>query len=154
MNILKKIVALLVLLFLFSALALPSAATSTIAGDEGLEVAVKMDKEQYEDGEPITATITVKNTKLQVVTIDNLEQLIPEGYKLSENSKDSIQNVELAYGQTLELSVTFEKDLPENTAAQQEDFFQKLFTGETMGIPNLLIIMILGIAFAVFMILT
>lgn len=154
MKILHKLTSLLLALLCAGVLILPVAATTTKSEHDGVEVSIAMDKEVYEDGEPITATITVKNTKLEIVTIENLEQLIPEGYRLSETSEGSLKDIELAYGETAVLQVTFEKDTSEEGAEESEDFFDKLLTGETWGIPNLLIIMVLGIAVAVFMFLT
>lgn len=150
----KRITLLLLTLLWAGVLILPAAATAPETETSGVDVSVVMDKELYEDDEPITATITIKNTQLDVVTVKSLEQLIPEGYRLSPSSQDSLQDLELAYNETATLKVTFEKIAPAGETRQSEDFFHKLFTGETWGIPNLLIILILGIAFAVFMFLT
>ena len=56
----KIMTALLLAAVLIQFTALPAFASSM--EHEGLEVTVQMDKEVYEEGEPITATITVKNT--------------------------------------------------------------------------------------------
>lgn len=119
---------------------------------QGLQVTVNTDKETYEEGEAITATITVVNVDSQPVTVVNLEQLIPEGYVLAENSDVSTQNVEIRPGQTIELQVTFEGE-PEDTA-EGDSFWDKVLYGETMGIPNLILIVFGVIFFIVFMILT
>lgn len=154
MKFLKRGMSLLLLALICTMLALPAAAASTYMEHEGLEVTVEMDKEQYEDGEPITATIIVENTNLETVTITNLEQLIPEGYHLAEDSKASEQNIELLPGEVMVLEVTFEKEAAEAASDVPEDFFGRILFGETWGLPNLLIIMIVVIAVAVFMILT
>ena len=119
---------------------------------QGLQVTVNTDKETYEEGEAITATITVVNVDSQPVTVVNLEQLIPEGYVLAENSDVSTQNVEIRPGQTIELQVTFEGE-PEDTA-EGDSFWDKVLYGETIGIPNLILIVFGVIFFIVFMILT
>lgn len=119
---------------------------------QGLQVTVTTDKEAYEEGESITATITVVNVDSQPVTVVNLEQLIPEGYVLAENSDVSTQNVEIRPGQTIELQVTFEGE-PEDTT-EGDSFWDKVLYGETMGIPNLILIVFGVIFFIVFMILT
>lgn len=153
MRILQRIVTLSLLAVLCAGmLVLPTAATTYVEHD-GLQVTAEMDKEQYDDGEPITATITVTNTNAETVTIANLEQLIPEGYKLAEDSQAAMKNVELSPDQTIVLKVTF---VGETTGEEEgtEDFFAKLFYGETWGIPNLLILVVLVIAFIIFMILT
>lgn len=153
MNILKKIVSLCLTALLSACMLLPAAASSVME-HEGLEVSVEMDKEQYDTDEPITATITVKNTTFNTVTIATLEQLIPEGYRLSEDSKASVQNVELPAMRTMTLEVTFEQIPAEQETATAEDFFTKLLYGETWGIPNLLLAVILVIAIVIFMLLT
>lgn len=120
---------------------------------QGLQITAMMDKEMYEEGEPITATITVVNTNSQSVTVVNLEQLIPEGYVLAENSEVSTQNVEIKPGQSIELQVTFEGE-PEEAEDGEGDFWDKVFYGETFGIPNLILIVFGVIFFIVFMALT
>lgn len=120
---------------------------------QGLQVMVTMDKETYEEGEPITATITVVNTDSKSVTVMNLEQLIPEGYVLSENSAVSTKNVEIKPGQNIELQVTFE-GAPEEPGEEDGNFWDKIFYGESLGIPNIILIVFGVIIFIVYMALT
>lgn len=153
MTTLKRMTVFFLLLVLCTSLfVLPAMATHMV--HEGLDVTIIMDKEQYEDNEPITATITVKNTNAYSMTIVNLEQLIPDGYRLSESSLASMKNIELGAGQSVVLEVTFESAAPEVQTAENEDFFAKLIYGETWGIPNLLIALIVVAAVAIFMWLT
>lgn len=136
---------------------LPVAATSTFMEYDGLEVTVEMDKESYDPGEPITATITVKNTSTQMLTIANLEQLIPQGYKLSAESQASARNIELLPGRTTVLAVTFEGTAEQNPADFENfgaNLLNTILYGETWGIPNLLLVVLAVIAFAIFMFLT
>ena len=130
------------------------ASDASVAEYQGLQVMVKMDKEQYEAGEPITATITVVNTNSQSVTIVNLEQLIPEGYVLAEDSQVSTQNVEAKPGQELELRVTFVGESEQPGQEGSGSFWDKVFYGETLGIPNLILVVIGVIAVIIFMVLT
>lgn len=153
MSALKRITAFFLMLMLCTGLlALPAMATHMV--HEGLDVTIVMDKEQYDDGEPITATITVKNTNNVSVTITNLEQLIPDGYRLAENSLASMKNIELGAGQTVVLEVTFQGEETAAQEAQNEDFFAKIIYGETWGIPNILLTLIVIAAIAIFMWLT
>ena len=122
---------------------------------QGLQVMVKMDKEQYEPDEAITATITVVNTNTRPVTIINLEQLIPEGYMLAEDSQASTQEVEIQPGQSLELKVTYQGDPAQQEQVGTTDtFWDTIFYGETIGIPNIILLVIVVIAIVVFMALT
>ena len=122
---------------------------------QDLRILVQMDKEQYEAGEPITATITAINVGSQTVTVVNLEQLIPEGYVLSEDSEVATQNVDVKPGQSIELKVTFEGDPAAAEENQGEGtFWDKVFYGETFGIPNLILVVALVFIFIVYMALT
>ncbi len=151
----RKITTFFLLIFLLGTLVLPALATAQY---QGLEVSVTMDKETYEPGEPITATITVTNKGSQTVTIANLEQLIPEGYVLAENSDVSMKDVEMVPGRILVLQVTFEGDTSENAEAEAatgfEGFVNTVLYGRTMGVPNMFIAVILAIALIIFFILT
>ena len=146
--------ACFLLILCMSHLMLPVSATTTFMEHEGLEITVQMDKEQYEDDEPITATIVVENKSVEVVTITNLEQLIPAGYVLSANSAASVESVELLPQEITVLQVTFEQAPADDAEAVQEDFFYKLLFGETWGLPNALLITLLAIAVTIFMLLT
>lgn len=154
-NLRKLVVFILTVVLCMGLIAFPAHAETTYVEHEGLEITVAMDKDQYEAGEPITATITVKNTNTDTVEIANLEQLIPEGYRLADDSKAGMQNIELRPNQTMVLEVTFVAEV-EQTEAEvvTANFFDKLLNGETLGIPNLLIAVILVIAFIIFMLLT
>lgn len=131
------------------------ASASSYAEYDGLQVMVQMDQETYEAGEEITATITVVNTNRQPVTVINLEQLIPEGYVLAEDSRASTQNVEIRPGQEIQLQVTFVGE-PSEPAENGEGgtFWDKLFYGDTFGIPNIIWAVIVIIFIIVFMLLT
>ena len=52
------------------------------------------------------------------------------------------------------MKVTFESKEKEEKTEEQEGFLEKLLYGETMGMPNLLLAVLLVIAFAIFMYLT
>lgn len=154
MKSLRKILSLFLLMLTLGMLAIPVAA-SAYAEHQGLQMTVAMDKEQYDVGEPMTATITVVNTNAYAVTIVNLEQLIPEGYVLSENSEVSMQNVEMQPGQTIVLQVTFEGEPVQSGEGEEyTSFWDKLLYGETWGIPNILLAVVGLIAFGIFMLLT
>lgn len=154
MNSIKKWIARSLLLVCFILLAVPVAATA-YAEQEGLKVMVQMDKEQYEEGEAITATITVVNTNVNPVTIVNLEQLIPEGYVLAEDSDVATKDVVLQPNQSVELKVTFVGDPAAPGKGESADtFWDKLFYGETLGIPNIILVVILVVGVIIFMVLT
>jgi len=155
MKTLQRSLAIFLLAVLCSGLlALPAAATSTYSEHEGLNVTVQMDKEAYRDDEPITATIIVENTTFETITITNLEQLIPAGYRLAKDSEVAMQNIDLLPSEIAILEVTFEKDISAAEAALSEDFFDKILYGETWGISNLLLVVIAVIAVIIFMLLT
>ena len=151
----SKLFCVILLAILCMNLLVLSAAASAVTEYDGLRVTVEMDKEHYDNGESITATITVTNTAEDTITIVNLEQLIPDGYRLVEGSVASKENVDIKAGETITLQVSFE-GVPEadNGEAGEGDFFDKLLYGETWGVPNILLAVLAAIAFGIFMLLT
>lgn len=152
----QKIIALIsAMVFCLGMLAMPTAA-STYMEYEGLSITVEMDQDSYDANEPITATITVTNTNDQTVTIVSLEQLIPEGYVLAEDSVASLSNFAIQSGQTITLQVTFTAETDQTSEGEEdsESFFDTLLYGFTWGIPNILLAFILVVVFIIFMILT
>ena len=121
---------------------------------DGLEFEMITDKEIYEPGEEINAVIRVKNTGAETVIIADLEQLVPEGYKIKEEAEFSFDNLELAPGEELTLNVTFESTAEPSMEEKTENFFDTIIYGESFGIPNLLITIIVIIAIIVFFKLT
>jgi len=154
MRFYQKILCVVVLMVSAFVCAIPAVASSYQEEYQGLKVMVTMDKEEYEAGEPITATITVVNVESSTITILNLEQLIPEGYVLSENSEVSTQNVEVKPGQTIELQVTFEGEPADPAEAGEGTFWDKIFYGEFWGVPNIIWIVLGVIGFIIYMVLT
>ena len=119
MKSLKKITLwFLIMVTCFGMLVLPVSAS--YMEHEGLEITIEMDKEVYDAGEPITATITVKNTNSSSSTISNLEQLIPEGYRVAESSEASMQNITLQGGQSIVMNVTFVEETTYKTEELKE----------------------------------
>lgn len=106
MKKLKKLSAILVVvLVLFSAIT-----TTAFAADvsqDGLEVSLITNKEAYEQGDQIEATLTVKNANDFAVKNVTLESLIPDGYVLAEGASATKELNSLEPGETAELAVTF-----------------------------------------------
>ena len=94
MGILRRIYAAVLLLILCTTvLVLPAAANTMVFKSDELEVTIEMDKEVYDAGEPITASLTIKNISSDAVTIKKAEGLVPEGYKLDAASKEALTNL-------------------------------------------------------------
>lgn len=148
MKIIKRISAFFMLLLLtFGIFAMP--AYATLMENEALEVTVNFDKEVYEEGEPISATIVVKNISAETVIIRDVEQLVPEGYHLSEDIPKNEEDILLDPEGTIELRVTYGESI-DDAEEEAEDFFDKLIFGESFGIPNILIALFVIIAVALF----
>ena len=138
-------------------LALPAAATAV--EHDGLEISIVMDQETYEVGEAITATITVTNVSADTITIANLEQLIPAGYKLAEDSEVAMKDVEMHPGRILVLQVTFEGDASQAGSSEEEvsgpaAFLNTILYGRTLGVPNMFLTVMLVLAIGLFLFLT
>lgn len=137
MKNLKKASALflsLIILFIF-----PVTANASLMENDGLEVTIDTDRENYEEGEAITATITVTNTKDEPVQILNLEQLVPEGYVIEEGS-DFEGEVTLGKGESISINVRYAGENPIPDENKVEDFLNNLIYGETWVIPNILLV--------------
>lgn len=99
----KSISILLVLLLSISIFAVPAFAAETV--QDGLKVSLVTDKDAYNDGETIEATLTVENTNSFAVYDVSLESLVPEGYVLADDA-ENIKNLEsLAGGDSVVLTV-------------------------------------------------
>lgn len=83
------------------------AASST---QDGLEVMLTTDKEEYSQGEQITATLTVTNTNEVAVSNISLESMIPEGYMLADGSESTKEVESLGAGETVALTVIYVAD--------------------------------------------
>ncbi len=152
MKILKKISVIII-----SAILLGFSVVTAFAAPlehDGLEFSMVTDKENYELGETINAVITVKNTNTEPVTIVDLEQIVPEGYKIKEDAETQLTNIELAPGETITLNVTFEDATEPSAEEMAENFFDTVIYGETVGIPNILIAFLLIVGIIIFFKLT
>ncbi len=146
---------ILTLLLCAVTLVLPVAATVTTSEHNGLEITIEMDKEVYEADEPITATITVRNITQNEITIANLEQLIPQGYRLAEGSDISKEDTTLRPGRKVALTVTMDSEYePEAEGEDQGTWLDKLLYGKTSGVSNLVWALILVGLVALFFYLT
>ena len=86
MKRMKEISAFLLVLLMSIGLMAVSVSAETMSQD-GLQITLTADKESYSQTDPVTATLTVKNTNNFAVTNVSLETMIPEGYKLDGNSE-------------------------------------------------------------------
>ena len=106
MNAVKKSLAVLLALVLcVGMLALPAYAAEV--AQDGLEVTLTTDKDVYEQGETIVATLTVKNTNDVAAINVSLESLVPEGYLLEDGNENMMQVETLAVGESVTLTVCF-----------------------------------------------
>lgn len=74
---------------------------------DGMEVTLRTDKESYEKGEQIKATLEVTNKNSAGVSNVLLESLIPDGYKLADGAEATKQIEFLKAGETVSLEVTY-----------------------------------------------
>ncbi len=105
MKSIKRLLAFLSIIVLCIGIGGMSVFAATTS-DDGLEVSLSTDKEQYSQGEPIVVTLTVTNTNKFEVSNISLESMVPEGYSLPEGEERTRQIESLAAGDTAELVVT------------------------------------------------
>ena len=138
MKVWKKCGALfLTVLLCITMMAVPALAASD--SQDGFEVTLTTDKEEYSKGEEIAATLTVTNTNDTAVSNVSLENLIPDGYKLADGSEAAKQVESLGAGETVSMTVTYvaeESDAGEdkpNTGDDNKENTEKPDTGDNSG---------------------
>lgn len=95
---------------------------------DGLEVTLSTDKEEYEKGEQITAVLTLTNTNNTTINHVSLETLIPEGYSLTEPSSVTSKYIEaLKSGETVTLSISLQS-AKESVIKNSNDNNEKIST--------------------------
>ena len=74
---------------------------------DGLEVSLTTDKETYSKDEKITVTLYVKNTNESDVTDIAMETVIPDGYEITDGTKNNKQLDKIAPNESAELKVVY-----------------------------------------------
>ncbi len=90
---------------------------------DGLEVSITTDKDEYAQSEIIVATLTVTNTNDDAVSDVSLESMIPEGYALADGDQAALRVDTLAAGETVTLTVRFVHGQSEGDAPATGDDF-------------------------------
>lgn len=106
----KKILAFLCTMVLcIGMMTMTVSAVST--EQDGLEVSLTADKNEYSQGDQITATLAVTNTNGVTVSNVSLSNIIPEGYILAEGSEAEKQIETLDAGETVTISAIYIADM-------------------------------------------
>lgn len=103
-NVSRIVALVLSLLLCVSIVGIISSAASTL--EDGLEVTLVTDKEEYTATEPIVATLNVENKGSQAVNEVNLETLIPDGYYIDSETTSTKEFVQLEVGEKAVLEVS------------------------------------------------
>jgi hypothetical protein len=104
----KKFGTFLLTLALFiSVMAIPVLAEGVNAEQDGLEVTLSTDKEEYTQGEEIQVTICVTNTNEETVNNVSLEYLPIDNYQLDDSNESKWQIGDLGAGETKTKTVTY-----------------------------------------------
>ncbi len=119
MKTIKKFTHLLLAMWLCIGM-MTTTVFAAVSSQDGVEVTLTTDKESYEQGESITATVTVTNKNEVMVTEVSLESIIPEGYKLADGSEATKQVTVLAPGETVTLTVTYVADIANSDTDKSE----------------------------------
>lgn len=90
---------------------------------DGLEISLTTDKEEYVQGDKIVATLTIINTNNFPVKNITIDQLMPSGYKLSDDALVTKHIDLLEAGKSITLSITYISDdnLKENNGSEDKD---------------------------------
>ena len=120
---------LLILVLLAGVTAIPAYA-KTISQD-GLIITLETDKEQYDRGESIASTVSVKNVGRAVITDISVQQTAPEGYKVSSGTVVDKNLKTLEKGESAQWALNFDalvEPIPETEETEE--------TEETQPIPQ------------------
>lgn len=142
-NFTIKFLAILLTIMLYIGL-FPIMVHAATTVQDGLEVTLVTDKTTYNQDEEITAKITLKNTNDYAIDNISIKSLIPNGYKLADESKDIKEISSLEAGETINISITFKcvKSINETIIAPN--------TGADYGMLFWFILMISNIVLVVF----
>lgn len=109
MKIIKKnVIASLIMLLCLGIMKIPVFAAST--SQDGLEVKLVADKAIYVKGDQIIVTLSVANTNQYNVTNVSLENIVPKGYKLLNESSATKFVDSIKAGEVITLTVTYVED--------------------------------------------
>lgn len=109
MKFLKKFSAIVISIVIMLSIAVLNVSATTIIQD-GLEVILTTDKDNYSKDDQIIATLSVKNTTNKNISNVSLENVIPSGYKLANSSKNTKQLTTLNPNEIVELRVVYVDD--------------------------------------------
>lgn len=122
MKTMKKLFVLLTALLLCMGMSVVSAFAATVTED-GVDVTLTTDADAYEEGDDITATLTVTNNNEFAVTDVTLEHILLEGYELAEGCELTSAVETLEAGAATELTVTY--------VAEEEEVLEDVPGAET-----------------------
>lgn len=128
MKTFKKCLTLIMasVLFLYLSILGISAATET---QDGLTVTFTTDRETYESAEQMIATLVVTNNNAQPMLSVTMQQLLPDGYQLAEDQKDTKVVSSLQPGETVVLTVIL---VPTGVADSGFDFMKYFSENRTL----------------------
>ena len=105
----NKLLAFLLAVTVASSSFAVGASAETVEQD-GLSVSYTTDKEKYSDSDSISVTLDVKNNNAGSVYDVQLDELVPEGYKLADGSLSYKSIAELKSGESQKLDTIFIKN--------------------------------------------
>lgn len=129
----KKILALLFVFVVLISISCIDSFAASITKDD-LEVTLVTDKDNYEVTDQIKTTLTVKNEGDTAVNDVNMENLLPDGYKLADKSVSQKTVESLSAGETATLTSTLVKDSENKKDDAAKD--KKATPGQTSNDSN------------------
>lgn len=115
----KFVVMAMVVMLCVGLMAIPAYASQI--SQDGLDVVLTTDKGSYAQGETITETLTVRNTKDTTVFDLRLEIQIPAGYVPADDQSTVMYVETLEAGETAAFTVTFVEDYTKPGASADQD---------------------------------
>lgn len=124
---------IVIMLLIFGLIGENSVVYANTNVEEGISVSVETDKDAYKKNEEITIVTTIKNLKGVSIQDLSLENIVPDGFKVTNETKKELEKKELKSGEEIILSTTIVEG--------------KNNTGIVIGIAAFMVIVVVGILF-------
>lgn len=120
----RGIQSFLVLLMAIICMVVPFSVEAATQTQDGLTVSLTTDKENYAQDEDIQVILSVTNEGNDPVSNISLENIIPEGYDISDGSSQEMQLDMLETGETVNLETVYSPSLEEDTEPTEDTEIQ------------------------------
>lgn len=106
---------------------------------DGLDITLTTNNKNYNDGDCIEVDLSIKNNNDYIVTLNYIENIIPDNFQLTNKYVNRLENQQLNIGEVIHLKTKLEKK-------DFHDIIAEVNTGDMSNIEFWLELMLLGIS--------